>query len=90
VRLPVTTPRETVATVPASRGPRLTGFLDGLKAAGRTLEISATEDGAGRWTYRIRSGDPETDAAVRAYAAGLGARIGEQELFGWGEIGGAR
>lgn len=78
--------RETVLTIQASRGARLTGFLDGLKASGRPLDVTATEDGAGRWTYRIRSGDHETDGAVRAYGAGLGARVGEQELFGW-EVG---
>lgn len=79
--------RETVLTIPGSRGPRLTGFLDGLRAAGRTIDVTATEDGAGRWTYRIRSGDAETDAAVRAYGVSLGAKVGEQELFGWGEVG---
>lgn len=81
-----TTARETVLTIQASRGARLTGFLDGLKAAGRAVDVAATEDGAGRWTYRVRSGDSETDAAVRAYGVGLGARVGEQELFGW-EVG---
>lgn len=86
MRLTTTTARETVLTIQASRGPRLTGFLDGLRAAGRTLDVSATEDGAGRWTYRVRSGDSETDAAVRTYGVGLGARVGEQELFGW-EVG---
>lgn len=86
MRLATTQARETVLTIQSSRGARLTGFLDGLKAAGRTLDVAATEDGAGRWTYRIRSGDAETDAAVRAYGAGLGARVGEQELFGW-EVG---
>jgi hypothetical protein len=40
--------------------------LDGLKAAGRAVDVAATEDGAGRWTYRVRSGDAETDSAVRA------------------------
>jgi hypothetical protein len=60
--------------------------LDGLKAAGRAVDVAATEDGAGRWTYRVRSGDAETDSAVRAYGASLGARVGEQELFGW-EVG---
>lgn len=78
--------RETVLTIQSSRGPRLTGFLDGLKAAGRNVDVSATEDGSGRWTYRIRSGDSETDAAARTYGVGLGARVGEQELFGW-EVG---
>lgn len=80
------TARETVLTLPGSRGPRLTGFIDGLKAAGRAVDVTATEDGAGRWTYRVRSGDAETDAAVRTYGVGLGARVGEQELFGW-EVG---
>lgn len=78
--------RETVLTIQASRGARLTGFLDGLKAAGRNVDVTATEDGSGRWTYRVRSGDTETDAAVRTYGVGLGARVGEQELFGW-EVG---
>lgn len=86
MRLATTQARETVLTIQASRGVRLTGFLDGLKAAGRTVDVTATEDGAGRWTYRVRSGDAETDAAVRTYGVGLGARVGEQELFGW-EVG---
>lgn len=86
MRLATTTARETVLTLRPGAGPRLTGFLDGLKAAGRAVDVAATEDGAGRWTYRVRSGDSETDSAVRAYGAGLGARVGEQELFGW-EVG---
>jgi len=86
MRLTTTTARETVLTLRPGAGARLTGFLDGLKAAGRTLDVTATEDGAGRWTYRVRSGDAETDAAVRTYGVGLGARVGEQELFGW-EVG---
>lgn len=79
--------RETVLTMPnGSRLPRLTGFLDGLKACGKPLSVTSMEDGTGRWTYRITSGDTETDSAVRAYGASLGARVGEQELFGW-EVG---
>ena len=78
--------RETVLTLRPGAAVRVRGFLDGLASAGRLVTYTETETPAGKWVIRIRCDDCDARAVV-AYGSAHGATVGEQELFGWSEVG---